>query len=118
MKSVIGQGGSLLIFPEGNLGKHEGSLLPLQNGAAHVSVQSKVPVLPVGLTGTSKLWIRRHLTVRIGKPMQADAPESGSVHSRLDEFTERIGMSMQALLPGDNNLPRVRLLERWLTKLF
>jgi 1-acyl-sn-glycerol-3-phosphate acyltransferase len=118
MKSVIVQGGSLLIFPEGNLGTEEGALLPLQNGAAHVSVQTGAPVLPVGLTGTSKLWLRRHLTVRIGVPMRADAPDTGSLHSRLDEFTGRIGMAMQSLMPGDDDLPKVRLMEKRLTELF
>ena len=118
MKGVLSRGGSLLIFPEGRLGTEEGELLPLQKGAAHLSLQSGAPVLPVGLTGTSRLWLRRHLTVRVGDPIQADRFQEGAVHERLEAFTDQLATAMQALMPGDTNLPKVRLLERWLTKLF
>lgn len=118
MKDVVGKGGSLLIFPEGNLGKTEGALLPLQKGAAHVSVQTGVPMLPVGLTGTSKLWVRRHLTIRVGEPINPEAAGSSSLHNKLDALTDKLTGSMLGLLPGDDNLPKVRLLERWLTRLF
>jgi 1-acyl-sn-glycerol-3-phosphate acyltransferase len=118
MKSVLSRGGSLLIFPEGHLGTEEGRLLPLQKGAAHLSLQSGAPVIPVGLTGTSRLWLRRHLTVRVGTPIHPDQFREGAVHDRLDNLTERLTAELQALLPGDNNRPKVRLLERWLTKLF
>jgi 1-acyl-sn-glycerol-3-phosphate acyltransferase len=118
MKSVLSRGGSLLIFPEGHLGTEEGRLLPLQKGAAHLSLQSGAPVIPVGLTGTSRLWLRRHLTVRVGTPVQPDQFREGAVHDRLDNFTEHLTAELQALLPGDANRTKVRLLERWLTKLF
>jgi 1-acyl-sn-glycerol-3-phosphate acyltransferase len=118
MKSVLSRGGSLLIFPEGHLGTEEGRLLPLQKGAAHLSLQSGTPLLPVGLTGPSKLWIRRHLTVRIGAPIHPDQYQEGAVHDRLEHMTERLSTELQTLLPGDAKLPNVRLLEKWLTKLF
>ncbi len=69
MQGVLERGGSLLLFPEGHLGKTEGDLLELQHGAAHLSVMVGVPLLPVGLTGTSVLWVGRRLVVRIGKPI-------------------------------------------------
>ena len=28
-----------------------------------------MPILPVGLTGTKQLWLRRRLTMRVGKPI-------------------------------------------------
>ncbi|MEO5952698.1 MAG: lysophospholipid acyltransferase family protein [Chloroflexia bacterium] len=117
MKDVLGKGGSLLIFPEGHLGYVEGELLPLEKGAAHVSLQAGVPVLPVGLTGTSKLWVRRHLTMRIGESINPEAYISGSLHSKLEMFTDELTVRMLGLLPGDDDSPKLRLLERWLTKL-
>ncbi|MGA7733801.1 MAG: hypothetical protein WCD37_21265, partial [Chloroflexia bacterium] len=58
-----------------------------------------------------------HLTVRVGTPIQPDQFREGAVHDRLDNFTERLATDLQVLLPGDTNQPKVRLLERWLTKL-
>ncbi|MDQ2806455.1 MAG: 1-acyl-sn-glycerol-3-phosphate acyltransferase [Chloroflexota bacterium] len=72
MHATLAQGRSLILFPEGNLGTTEGALLPLQAGAAHLSVHTGLPLVPVGLTGTHELWLRRTLTVRIGVPLYPD----------------------------------------------
>ena len=117
MKGALRRGGSLLIFPEGQLGTEEGQLLPLQKGAAHVSVQSGVPLLPVGLTGSSRLWLRRRLIVRVGRPIEPGQLAEGTAHERVDALTDGLTEEMQALLPGDKNMARIRLLEKWLTKL-
>jgi 1-acyl-sn-glycerol-3-phosphate acyltransferase len=117
MEGVLKRGGSLLIFPEGALGTKEGELLALEPGAAYLSVRSGVPLLPVGLTGTSELWLRRTLVVRIGKPIYPDA-FTGDTASRVNAITDALGRAMRALLPGDRERPRVRLLRRWLTNLF
>jgi 1-acyl-sn-glycerol-3-phosphate acyltransferase len=118
MQDVLKRGGSLLIFPEGRLGTEEGSLQDLQRGAAHISQISKIPLLPVGLTGTKELWLRRTLTMRIGKaivPTRFEAPQS---HTRVEEMTSTLARDMSALLPGDAERPRFKLLSKWLTKLF
>jgi 1-acyl-sn-glycerol-3-phosphate acyltransferase len=117
MSDVLSRGGSLLIFPEGHLGTEEGKLQPLQHGAAHLSQHAGVQLLPVGLTGTSELWLRRRLTVRIGPPI-VPADFTGDVRTRTTETTGELSRRMQALLPGDKPHPRVRLLRRWLTSLF
>jgi len=117
MQDVLRRGGSLLIFPEGRVGQEEGRLHELQHGAAHLSVFSGAPLVPVGLTGTSELWLRRRLIMRIGKPIEPD-PFSGDTRTRLHEITARLDQEMRALLPGDHDRPRVRLLRRWLTNLF
>jgi 1-acyl-sn-glycerol-3-phosphate acyltransferase len=116
MEDVLRRDGSILICPEGRLGTHEGQLQPLQQGAAHTSVITGVPLLPVGLTGPSQLWLRRTLVVRIGMPI---APEDfqGSSRERTHAMTDLLGTEMQKLLPGDREKPRIKLLQRWLTKL-
>lgn len=116
MERVLKSGGSLLIFPEGKLGTEEGQLLELQQGAAHLSQMAGVPLLPVGLTGTSELWLRRSLTVRIGDPISPNEFE-GSLRDRLTAMTTALHAAMFALLPGAGKRPRLRLLSRWLTKL-
>ncbi|MDQ3928262.1 MAG: 1-acyl-sn-glycerol-3-phosphate acyltransferase [Chloroflexota bacterium] len=116
-QETLKRGGSLLIFPEGNLGEQEGTIAELQQGAAHMSVATNTPLLPVGLTGTRELWLRRTLVMRIGKPIH---PEdfTGDLRTRLRDMTAALEAEMRALLPGDTKHPRVKLLRKWLTNLF
>lgn len=117
MESRLRGGGSLLVFPEGKLGTEEGVIGPLQPGAAHISYLAGVPLLPVGVTGTRALWLRRTLTLRIGKPIEPTL-YAGSLRMHLDATTEQLSKSMRALLPGDDTPHSVRPLEKWLTSLF
>ena len=117
MQSVLKRGGSLLIFPEGKLGEQEGALAELQPGAAHMAVLSGVPLVPVGVTGTRELWLRRTLVMRIGTALDPQRVEGGT-HARVDALTAELAHSMRALLPGDLQRARTKLLGRWLTKLF
>jgi 1-acyl-sn-glycerol-3-phosphate acyltransferase len=71
MQDVMKRGGSVLIFPEGQLGTKEGALGELKHGASHLAVVSGYPLVPIGLTGTSELWLRRsNSVVPIAKPRQ------------------------------------------------
>ena len=117
MQSVLERGGSLLLFPEGHLGTIEGDLLELQHGAAHLSVTAGVPLLPVGLTGTSVLWIGRRLVVRIGKPIYPSMFE-GETRERVRAITKKLDSDLRALLPSDRQRGGIRLLRKWLTNLF
>jgi 1-acyl-sn-glycerol-3-phosphate acyltransferase len=117
MKDVLQRGGSLLIFPEGHLGEKEGELQELQHGAAHLSIVTGTPLVPVGVTGTKELWLRRTLTMRVGKPIYPDQVEGPDSRTRMHNLTARLDKEMRALLPGDPERARVKLLKRWLTKL-
>ena len=117
MADVLGRGGSLLLCPEGHLGTQEGELLPLEPGAAHLSLRTGVPLLPVGATGTRDLWLRRTLTLRIGPPI---APPANVTHRRaaVDALTVQLDHDMRALLPGDLEQPHHKPLHNFLTHLF
>jgi len=116
MSEVLAGGGSLLIFPEGQLGSVEGDLQPLQNGASHLSLYAGAPILPVGLTGTHELWLRHSLTIRIGSPID-HAEFTGSLRTRMSTQTWQLDQAMRALLPGDKSAPKIKLMRRWLTEL-
>jgi 1-acyl-sn-glycerol-3-phosphate acyltransferase len=117
MQGVLERGGSLLLFPEGHLGTKEGELLELQHGAAHLSVTANVPLLPIGLTGTSALWVGRRLVVRIGKPIHPSSFE-GESRDRVRLMTTKLDASMRSLLSGDRQKGGRRVLQKWLTNLF
>jgi 1-acyl-sn-glycerol-3-phosphate acyltransferase len=116
-EEVLRRGGSLLLSPEGCLGDREGDLMPLQRGAAHASLTTGVPLLPVGITGTKELWLRRPLTVRIGPPIQP-ADFAGDKRTQVKVMTAALDRAMRALLPGDHAHPRIKLCRRQLTNLF
>src|SRR5437879_13322465 len=62
-------GGAVAIFPEGNYGPREGDLMPFKKGFAHFAIKAGVPVVPVALSGTNDLWLRKPIKVVIGKPI-------------------------------------------------
>jgi 1-acyl-sn-glycerol-3-phosphate acyltransferase len=118
MRDVINGGGSLLIFPEGTyIGASEGMIQPFEEGAAHLSILTGTPVVPVGITGTKELWLRRTITLRVGRSIFPGEFE-GNAHERMDAMTSRLEAEVQALLPGDQATARAKLLHNWLNGLF
>lgn len=117
-EEILRSGSSLLVFPEGTaVGTKEGSLLELQHGASHLSQSSGLPIMPVGLTGTSELWLRRTLTMRIGKSVGPNEFD-GDMRTRTHAMTVRLEGELRALLPGDHERARIKPLRKWLTGLF
>jgi len=117
MEAVLKRGGALGMAPEGTLGAQEGTISELQEGAAFLSVRTGVPLLPVGATGTLELWLRKKLTLRVGRPIDPNE-FVGASHTRVQAMTARLTEELRALLPGDDPMPRVKLLRTWLTNLF
>jgi 1-acyl-sn-glycerol-3-phosphate acyltransferase len=116
MKDVLQRGGSLLLFPEGHLGEKEGALGELKHGAAHLAVVSGHPIVPVGLTGTSELWLGRKLTMRVGQAIDSSGL-AGDSRDRIRAMTASLDTALRGLLPGDEPHPRWKPLRRWLTDL-
>lgn len=56
-KYWLGQGGSLLIPPEGAR-SGDGSMLPFKNGAAKLSIESGVPIVPIKIEGNFEIFPR------------------------------------------------------------
>ena len=50
----IREGMNIIIFPEGTRG-HGGALLPFKKGGFSLALRAKVPIVPVGIYGTSRL---------------------------------------------------------------
>lgn len=117
-KGVLERGGSLLVFPEGGTdGAQEGGLRPLQHGAGHMSVATGAPVLPVAISGTRELWLRKTLTLRIGEPIYPTC-FSGDPRTRSRKLTSALDFRLRLLLHVERSRPRLRLLKGWLTGLF
>ena len=74
--SYIKKGEPICIYPEGGRTK-DGKLQKAKTGAARLALTAKVPILPVGIVGTRKVWpkgkafprIKRIVKVNIGTPL-------------------------------------------------
>lgn len=104
-------GGSVAIFPEGNYGPTEGELMPFKKGFAHFAIKAGVPVIPVALSGTKDLWLRKRIQVVIG---EAISPEGHSPESLTEAGYQRVKEQM----PAYHEEPGRKLLRKRLTSLF
>ncbi|OPY68263.1 MAG: 1-acyl-sn-glycerol-3-phosphate acyltransferase [Syntrophorhabdus sp. PtaU1.Bin050] len=82
-------GMNIILFPEGTRSK-DGVLLPFKKGVFSLALRSKVPIVPVGIYGTSRLqpkgsFFPKHtgrIHVGIGKPIPT-AEESRSAKPKI-----------------------------------
>ena len=51
----LDRGEALLIFPEGKIGI-DGTLQPAHDGLAFIASKARVPIIPIGIAGTCKVW--------------------------------------------------------------
>jgi 1-acyl-sn-glycerol-3-phosphate acyltransferase len=95
---VLREGAVLGLFPEGRLGSREGELQPLQRGVAHLVLKSDSPVLPIALSGVQELYLRKPITVIIGKPFRV-ATQGFDRHAEVDAAVEQITKELRELIP-------------------
>jgi 1-acyl-sn-glycerol-3-phosphate acyltransferase len=108
---ALALGGAVAIFPEANYGPKEGELLPFHKGFAHFAIKAGVPVVPVALSGTKDLWLRKTIKVVIG----AALPTAGADPAAL---TDLAFQRVSAMLPAYVEPPGRKLLRKTLTHLF
>lgn len=70
VRRCLETGAVAAVFPEGVYGPREGELQPFKKGFAHFALDASVPVLPVALSGTKELWLRKTIELRIGRPIE------------------------------------------------
>lgn len=104
------RGGAVGLFPEGHYGKQEGALEPFHKGFAHFAVENRVPVVPVALSGTQDLWLRKPVRVIIGQPIDIAG-------RTVDEMLSEAETRLAELLPAYREPSGPRLLRRRLTNL-
>jgi len=101
---VLARDLALVIFPEGRR-SHNGQLQPASPGAALIASRYKVPVLPIGITGTERIkgitWVLRRpqITVNIGHPFQLPVVNGKVTRVELAKMSELIMEHIADLLP-------------------
>jgi 1-acyl-sn-glycerol-3-phosphate acyltransferase len=105
------RGGVLALYPEGNYGSKEGGVMPFKKGFAHFATDNRVPVLPVALSGTKDLWLRKTVRLIVGEPIESD----GQTVESLVTLAET---RMRELVPPYHDPGGLKLLRKRLTHLF
>lgn len=105
------RGGVVAIYPEGNYGPAEGELMSFKKGFAHFAIDNQVSVLPVALSGTKDLWLRKTVRMIIGTPIETTG-------QTVDSLVLLAEQRLRALLPEYREPPGPKLLRRVLTHLF
>jgi 1-acyl-sn-glycerol-3-phosphate acyltransferase len=107
---VLAGGGCVLLMPEGTYPKVPlpPAMLPVKTGAAYLAVRSGATVLPVGLTGTERIWYRARgwkvwhrprVTVTFGEPYRPQLPEGASAKALYQAVADDMARHIAALLP-------------------
>ena len=92
---VTKEGGILGIFPEGTR-HHEGLMTEMESGIGLIALRSRVPLMPVYITGKLKLFRRLHVYVGEAIPTE-DLREEGVNRETCDKLMKRITEAYAAL---------------------
>ena len=115
VEAVIRGGGVVAIAGEGRIHARESELLPLNDGPAYFALRAGVPLVPIGINGTS--WVRfgGRVRVRIGAPIPADGRPS---REAVDALTQRTWAALYALVSDHPEVRPPSRFGRWLTERF
>jgi len=61
------ESGVIVIFPEGERGRPDGSMIRMKAGAVRMALETGVPILPVTIRGANRVWPANRLFPRFGK---------------------------------------------------
>jgi 1-acyl-sn-glycerol-3-phosphate acyltransferase len=99
-------GMNILIFPEGTRSQ-DGTLLPFKKGVFSLALRARVPIVPVGISGSSRLqpkgsFIPKQkgvIYVRIGKPIETEH-ESRSAKT---DIMHTVRQAIEGLMAGQGH---------------
>jgi 1-acyl-sn-glycerol-3-phosphate acyltransferase len=104
---LLADGEPIAVFPEGTRSRN-GVLGEPRDGASLLAMRSGVPLLPVSISGSDRLFPRgarlprrSRVTVRVGQPFMLARQASGRIdRQELAAGTDRIMRAIAALLPA------------------
>ncbi len=113
---VLRCGGSLVLFPEGDVSREEGRLLPLKRGIGHFALRADHAIMPIALSGVKELYWRKPIRVIIGKPFRVVTSGLGR-SAAIDAAVHQVDAALRELLPAYQEPPNAKKRLRFLTDL-
>ena len=98
---VLEREGVMLMFPEGRYSRGR-ALRPLKNGIGFFALNAGVPISPVAVRGTDRLWPFKRIEVSIGEPVLPDLPAWWELSRRVSGVVDRVRTAITTAL----NRPR------------
>lgn len=115
VQAVFDSGGALAIAGEGRVHHRESEVLPLNDGPAYFALRAGVPIVPIGLSGTSWIRLGGRVRLRIGAPI---VPSGRPTREAVDDLTRQTWEALAELVADHPEVPRPGPFGRWLTEVF
>jgi 1-acyl-sn-glycerol-3-phosphate acyltransferase len=116
MLASLERGEIVVVFAEGRVSRAESALGPFARGVGYLALRSGAPILPVWLSGTSELYLRRELVTIAGRPRSVARAVATKEATRA--LAQLVHDDLAALEPTERAPEPAHKRMRWLTNLF
>ncbi len=114
--AALERGAIVVVFAEGRVSRVESSLGPFARGVGYLALRSGAPILPVWLSGTAELYLRKVLTTIAGAPRAV--PRGAPTKEATRVLAVALHDDLARLEPSERLPEPARKRMRWLTNLF
>lgn len=112
----LARGEVVVVFAEGRVSRIESSLGPFARGVGYLALRSGAPILPVWLSGTAELYLRKQLATIAGTPRAV--PKETPTKEATRTLALALHDDLARLEPTEHAPEPARKRMRWLTNLF
>lgn len=99
--TFLNQGISAVVAPEGTRNDSESTLLPFKSGAFRLSIETRIPILPIAVIGANKIMKKGSLLISPGKvkiyyskPIYPPLPSE----TAISELSEKCRCRLEAMI--------------------
>jgi 1-acyl-sn-glycerol-3-phosphate acyltransferase len=89
---ILGQGGLIVVFPEGTRVDEPDALGSPHHGAGRLAIESGAPIIPAAITGTHRLWlgpVPKPRRVQVAFLPPVEPRDRGDARDALSELIDR-----------------------------
>ncbi len=114
--AALERGEIVVVFAEGRVSRVESALAPFARGVGYLALRSGAPVLPVWLSGTAELYLRKELATIAGAPRVV--PKGIPTKDATLILARALHDDLARLEPSERGPEPTHKRMRWLTNLF
>lgn len=101
LMKILNSGISVVVAPEGTRNDTDETLLPFQKGAFRLSIETRIPILPMAVIGADKIMKRGSLLLSPGKVriyFSSSMKPPATSETAINEFTEKGRSRLEAMI--------------------